>query len=81
MTAPLCTQSLNCVGAAEAAAAEAARVLAPGGLLLCVTCRDCDERAATLAAAGFAQAAPPLPLYTEPAAPCPNAFVLTMRRT
>ena len=69
------------MGAAEAAAAESARVLPPGGLLLSVTCRDCDERVAMLAAAGFAQAAPPVGLYTEPAAPCPNASVLTLRRT
>ena len=69
------------MGAAEAAAAESARVLPPGGLLLSITCRDCDERVALLAAAGFAQAAPPVGLYTEPAAPCPNASVLTLRRT
>ncbi len=56
-------------------------MLPPGGLLLCVTCRDVDERCAMLAAAGFAPAAPPLPLYTEPGAPCPNASLLTMRRT
>ena len=80
--APLrATQSLNCVGAAEAAAAESARVLRPGGLLLSVTCRDCEERVAMLVSAGFAQAAPPVGLYTEPAAPCPNASVLTLRRT
>jgi hypothetical protein len=74
---------LDCLGqgAAQAAAAECARVLPPGGLLLCVTCRDCDERVALLAAAGFSPAAPPVPLFTEPAAPCPNASVLTLRRT
>ena len=69
------------MGGAEAGAAEAARVLPPGGMLISVTCRDCAEREAMLIAAGFAAAAPPLPLYTEPAAPCPNATVLTMRRT
>ena len=69
------------MGVAEAAALEAARCLPAGGLLLSVTCRDSDERTALLAAAGFRAAAPPVPLYTEPAAPCPNSSVLTLRRT
>lgn len=74
--------SLDCVGgrAAQRAAAEAFRVLRPGGSLVCASCRDAPGRMAMLLEAGFAVADGPVDVWAEPAAPCPTYFVAVLSR-
>jgi SAM-dependent methyltransferase len=73
------TQSLDCIGAGGAAAAETWRVLAAGGLLVSLTCRDASERDALLAR-WFEPAAPRRDVWAERNAPCPTYAIALLRR-